>query len=172
MSSTEESVPQSVARSIFMKEITILKTNETVREELIVELKSTIHNGLKKQVICEEEIMRLKHNEKEYIHRNNILQRENEKLKIERGKMTDIADGNGWDIYPTDSEEEEEDVCDMLANQIEETMDVTQTPSGTFKYTKKEEEYDSDNEEHSHKCKTTECPNNAPDDQFMCGKCR
>ena len=33
-----------------------------------------------------------------------------------------------------------------------------------------EEEYDSDNEEHSHECQ--ECPNNAPDDQWLCGKCR
>jgi len=33
-----------------------------------------------------------------------------------------------------------------------------------------EVEYDSDNEEHSHKC--DKCPNNAPDDQQSCGKCR
>ena len=147
---SDESVPQSVARSIFMKQIDgltkqyeALKTNETVREELIVDMKAelkSLHKKLdlqmgsnnplnlkdkgfgfhgsgsprskpyheilsesfkklkeenekltkenkklkEKESVVDEVFEGLKKNEKEYIHRNNILQRENEKLKEDK----------------------------------------------------------------------------------------
>ena len=38
---------------------------------------------------------------------NKRLRKENEKLKERDWRMCEIANANGWDIYPTDSEEEE-----------------------------------------------------------------
>jgi len=64
----------------------------------------------------------------------------------EADKYIDIAYGD---------EQEEETKVDDLSKKFEGYLEV---------------EYDSDNEEHSHKC--DKCPNNAPDDQQSCGKCR
>jgi seryl-tRNA synthetase len=73
------------------KQVAAMETNETVREELIVEMKAE-NKKLKKEneklkqkeQMADELFSHLKQNEKEYIHRNNILQKENEELKTRK----------------------------------------------------------------------------------------
>ena len=163
-------IPQ--LQELLNKQYEALKTNETVREELIVEMKSEIkklkedkfnynvfveekknmvilmeeqkkqneqleeeNEILKQQIeklkekesVVDEVFEGLKKNEKEYIHRNNILQRENEKLKKER---------DSYELYGDLMDEVCDDVYSKFCcvGQIGEGFHAKQTPP-TYKIT-------------------------------------
>tara|TARA_R110002050_G_scaffold297024_1_gene457908 strand:- start:586 stop:1374 length:789 start_codon:yes stop_codon:yes gene_type:complete len=102
---------------------------------------------------------------------------QNEKLKAENEKLRSADISGACDSDSDSDSESEEDVCELPANhpkrrKAREELLKEMAQSGELKEVLDAHtiEYDSDNEEHSHKCQ--KCPNNAPDDQHMCGKCR
>ena len=99
------------------------------------------------------------------------LKEENEKLKSDFEKIGEKLDFEGDTTC--------EDVLDCLdglffgeemmkkdKKKLEEEIQATQGEIDIM------EQFDCDNEEHSHECWGTECKNNAPDDQNLCEKCR
>ena len=128
-------------------EIVIAKLFTKENAELKAHLKSlTDANGTSfsgwMEMKHELSLSKMAHNQ--LIDNMDLQLAQNEKLKaeVEMKKKICLKWQEKADFNLTDSEDEEEDLCDMLANEIEETMDVTQSPSGIFHYTKKEEEYD------------------------------
>ena len=102
---------------------------------------------------------------------NEKLKEENEKLKSDFEKIGEKLDFEGDTTC--------EDVLDCLdglffgeemmkkdKKKLEEEIQATQGEIDIM------EQFDCDNEEHSHECWGTECKNNAPDDQNLCEKCR
>jgi len=95
-----------------------------------------------------------------------LIKAENAKLKEKVVKLKQKA--TAWDIVNKGADWENlRDLCDE-----EMSRDLIKTGECSVEDFEGylEVEYDSDNEEHSHKC--DKCPNNAPDDQQSCGKCR
>jgi len=95
-----------------------------------------------------------------------LIKAENAKLKEKVVKLKQKA--TAWDIVNNGADWENlRDLCDE-----EMSRDLIKTGECSVEDFEGylEVEYDSDNEEHSHKC--DKCPNNAPDDQQSCGKCR
>ncbi len=96
---------------------------------------------------------------------NDSLKEENEKLKEEldkandeRYKMCQIANANGWDIYPTDSEEEEEEDKPDRCVSCDKTFDLSYTMRHADKETKqKYDEYFGSEDDGGDLC--TECLN-------------
>jgi len=119
-----------------------------------------------------DKIKKLKKLDTEAVDIISQLNQEKEELKEQVVKLQQKA--TAWDIHNSGDWEyvsqswDKEQCLELIKCGECKAEDFTHHET----FNEEEEEYDTDNEEHSHVCESPGCNNNASEDQWMCNQCK